>query len=301
MVIDYPPVPTKKWIPPDKRPKKPRKPAYVKPEGITQKLEVSSLNKVWHDFRIYDNMAIISGHFSQSHKRFRPKSRGFQGPCNCHVAIALAKLHKMEEWNENMVNKILEVGDQLYLRSLQHLIDKCKIEILITEVHNSFYYGKMKVQMELGKVVSGFLLPGLIENGDLISMLEQFFKEHTSGILETQKKHFAVWKIDKSFYLFDPSERSETGTRWTGIIDHGFACVFKLHSVLSVVKWIFENLDTRINTAVELYPCYIERTIEINVTPPSNPMEIVKKPSIVSVTPVNISGENDTDECKRIL
>lgn len=240
-------------------------------------------------------MAIISGHFSQSHKRFRPKNRGFQGPCNCYAAIALAKIYKMEEWTENTVDKVLETGDELYLRSLRHLNDKCKVEISITEVHNSFYFAKFRIQMDLGKVISGFLLPGMKESGsDLIGVLERFFKEHTSGILETQKKHFAIWKIDKGgYYLLDPSERTDVGTRWNGIINQGFACVFKVPSVLSLAKWIFENLDTRINSPFELYPCYVARLSEIDVTPPSNIMEIIKKPSIISVAPVNINGNKN--------
>lgn len=289
VVIEYPPVPTKKWIPPDKRPKKPRKPAYVKPEGITQKLKISSLNKVWHEFRIYDNMAIISGHFSQSHKRFIPKTKGFQGPCNCYVAVALAKIYKMETWNENTVDKILELGNELYLSSLQHLKDKCKVEISIPEVHNTFCLDKTRIQMELGKVISGFLLPGLRENGDLTAIFEQFFKQHSAGILQTQKKHFAVWK-ETSYYLFDPSERTEVGTSWDGIIDKGFACVIKVPKIVSLTKWIFENLDTKTNTPIELYPCKIARISEIKVEPPKNLLEIVKKPSIISVAPADIDG-----------
>lgn len=295
VVIEYPPVPTKKWIPPDKRPKKPKKPAYVKPEGVTQKLAVSSLNKVWHQFRMYEHMAVLTGHFSQSHKRFRPKSKGFQGPCNCHVAIAFSRIYKMEQWNEDMIDKILEVGDQLYLSSLQHLKDKCKVELLIPEVHNAFYLGKTRIQMELDKVIAGFLLPGMAEEGDLISVLEKFFKTHLSGLLEAQRKYFAVWKERGAYYLFDPSERCELGRRWDGVTDRGFACVFRLPNVPTLSKWIYENLDTKINSPIQLYPCYIARMSEVDVTPPDNIMDVVKKPSITSVAPVTIRGSTSTN------
>lgn len=288
VVIEYPPVPTKKWIPPDKRPKKPRKPAYVKPKGITQKLKVSSLKKVWHQFRVYDNMAVLSGHFSQTHKRFREKSKGFQGPCNCYVALAFTKIYNMEQWNEYMIDKVLETGDQLYLTSLQHLKDKCKVELLIPEVHNAFYLDKTRIQMQLENVITGFLLPGLKENGDLIAVLEQFFKNHPSGLLESQRKYFAIWKEGNSFYMFDPSDRTEMGTRWDGLRDRGFACVIRVPNVPFLAKWIYENLDTKVNSPFELYPCTLARMSQVNVTPPTNVTDVIKRPSITSVAPVTI-------------
>lgn len=72
-------MPTKKWVPPDKRPKKPPPPGYQKPPGVTQKLAISSLRKMWHNFRIQGTMAILNGTFSQTHKRFPLKSNGKQG------------------------------------------------------------------------------------------------------------------------------------------------------------------------------------------------------------------------------
>lgn len=79
-VINYPPVPTKKWVPPDKRKKPPKpEPKYVKPEGISQKLAISTLGKVWNKFSIHGEAGIITGHFSQVHKRFSFKSNGLQG------------------------------------------------------------------------------------------------------------------------------------------------------------------------------------------------------------------------------
>lgn len=298
-MIEYPPVPTRKWIPPDQRPRKPRKPAYVKPEGITQKLKISNLSKVWHQFRIYDSMAILSGHFSQSHKRFNMKTRGLQGPCNCYVAVAFSKIYKMEQWNEYMVDKILEVGDQLYLSSLQHLKNKCKVEILIPEVHNSFYLGKTRIQTETERVIKGHLLPGFEGSPDMITMLQDFFTTHTSGLLESQRMYFAFWKEGRSYYLLDPTERTRMGTRWTDIPGTGFACVFRVPNPEHIAKWIYENLDTTVNSPLELYPCCIARMSEVNVLPPLNIGEITKKPSILSVAPVKIQGEPKPASRKR--
>lgn len=72
-------MPTKKWIPPEKRPKKPRPPGYAKPEGITQKLAISSLVKIWHSFILHGSIGVLRGNFSQTHKRFRLSTNGFQG------------------------------------------------------------------------------------------------------------------------------------------------------------------------------------------------------------------------------
>lgn len=144
--------------------------------------------------------------------------------------------------------------------------------------------------MELEKEIPGFLLPGMKENSDMISLLEQFFKNHKSGLLETQRKYFAFWKEDNAYYLFDPSERTEMGKRWDGVPDRGYACVFRLPNVPNLAKWIYENLDIKVNSPLELYPCYIARMSEINVDPPSNVFDLIKKPSITSVAPVVIRG-----------
>lgn len=292
VVVEYPPVPTRKWIPPDRRPKKPRKPAYVKPEGLTQKLEVSSLNKVWHEFRIRDGMAVLSGHFSQTHRRFGPKTSGHQGPSNCYVAVAFSKLYPMEHWRENTIDKILELGDQLYLKSLQRLKDKCKIEILIPEVHNVFYLEKTRIQMALDKAVEGHLLSG---SADLITAFAAFFKTNSSGVLESQRKHFAVWKEGHGYFLFDPGERTMLGQRWPDIPGQGFACVVRAPNVAHLAKWVFEALDTRVNSPFELHPCRIARMSQVKTDPPSKVEDLIRKPSIRSVAPVVIEGKPKAD------
>lgn len=69
-----------KWIPPDKRPKPPKsEPAYVKPKAVTLKLKISSLKKIWNQFEIVDNIGILLGHYSQTHKRYTFKTNGYQG------------------------------------------------------------------------------------------------------------------------------------------------------------------------------------------------------------------------------
>lgn len=51
---------------------------YVKPAGITQRLEISCLGKIWHNFKIIDDRTFLLGHYSETHKRFRPRSNGYQ-------------------------------------------------------------------------------------------------------------------------------------------------------------------------------------------------------------------------------
>lgn len=78
-IINYPPVPRKKWVPPDQRPKPKPAPKYVKPKGITQRIKPSSFKKVWHQFTLYNEIGILVANFSQSHKRFSYRTNGRQG------------------------------------------------------------------------------------------------------------------------------------------------------------------------------------------------------------------------------
>lgn len=76
--IDYPPVPTRTWIPPDQRPKKKIKPKYVKPPGITQHLDISSLATVWHKYRVFEDRILLCGNYSETYKKYTLRTNGYQ-------------------------------------------------------------------------------------------------------------------------------------------------------------------------------------------------------------------------------
>lgn len=193
--IDYPPLTTRKWIPPYLRKRKKPGPKYIKPDGISQKLDPSSLLKVWHEFLIIDDYAILSGHYSQYHKKYGFLTNGYQGPCNVVVAIAVELLLSMKEWDEYILDKILDLGNALYSESMLYVEDKCNPWLKLADIYSSFYINNTKVTMTIkSEKYSGKLFDNFEGTPTLKEILGQFFNEHDSGILQAQKKHFGVWK-----------------------------------------------------------------------------------------------------------
>lgn len=99
----------------------------------------------------------------------------------------------MEKWTDVVINSALQLGNELYLKSMQLLKEKGKKELTIPDIHNYFYIKDTKIQMALGKKVQGTLHKTVQKTKiDLQTFLKTNLKEQ-SGILNLQKKHFALW------------------------------------------------------------------------------------------------------------
>lgn len=185
------------------RKKKKPGPKYIKPDGISQKLDPSSLDKVWHEYRIIDDYAILNGDWSQYYKRYGFRSNGYQGPCNVIVAIAVGKLFKMPDWDETVLNKILDLGNELYLESMRHVEDRCNPWLKLQDIYSSFYVNNTKITMTIkSDKYTGKLFENYENTPHLKDVIKEFFAEHDSGILQTQKKNFGVWKQGNGFTFF---------------------------------------------------------------------------------------------------
>lgn len=241
VVIDYPPVPTKKWIPPDRRKKPPKpEPKYVKPEGITQKLAVSSLKKVWHKFDVYGHAAILTGHFSQSHKRFTFKSNGLQGiilyytyylvyvcmckpilgACNSAIACVYSQLYQMFSWTKSLLDEILVRGDELFVRSTQQG-DKCLIEVPPEKMDTNFFLGEQKITIyvNITSTMKEELTSASEEKAKqiIVDAITKFLANNESGLFSLNEKYAAIWIKDGVYYYFDPEDHDEYGNPWLGI------------------------------------------------------------------------------------
>lgn len=119
----------------------------------------------------------------------------FEGPCNCVVAVAFSKIYDMQQWESNFLDKILELGDGLYLKSLQKLEDKAKTTLSVSEVYSTFYLKETKIQMAIDPKITGdlFKKAGRSFKPSLADFLKTFFEKYKSGVVVAQKKHFAIW------------------------------------------------------------------------------------------------------------
>ncbi|XP_030747483.1 uncharacterized protein LOC115875982 isoform X2 [Sitophilus oryzae] len=287
-VIDYPPVPTKKWIPPEKRKKPPKpEPKYKKPEGISQKLAISTLKKVWNKFDIHDDAGILVGHFSQFHKRFSFKSNGYQGACNSAIACVYSNLYKMADWTPQILDEIIIRGDEIYVRSTQQG-DKCLIEIPPEKVHTSFFLGNDKITLFVSpnEKISMELISTSEEKAKemISSTLQPFLKKHDSGIFYIKEKYVAIWVKDGVYYFFDPEEHDDVGNLWTGIPGAGLSFLGRFKKLESLTNYLYKNFPVvkEPYTKFNVIPCGIARIVHVNTTPPETFEELAPQDQFYS-------------------
>ncbi|XP_074039685.1 uncharacterized protein [Leptinotarsa decemlineata] len=295
--IEYPPVPTKKWIPPDKRAKKPKPPPlYTKPEGITQKLKISSLKKIWHDYRIIGRTAILLGNFSQTHKKYSFKTNGYQGACNCAIACIFARLHKMATWTRFHLDRILDLGDALYLKTIQEPSGRCLVDVPPEKVYTSFFLGKDKISINIDsqrKITESVSFISEEKAKDsMLQSLKKFFKLFPSGIFALLDRYLGIWIQEEAYYMFDPTEHDENGDKWTGVPGYGFSLLCRCKELEDLVNSIYKNIGANISSAkVQITGCTVQRIIRIKTSPPKTFEDIVP----VEESPVPIIQEPVVD------
>ncbi|CAG9829599.1 unnamed protein product [Diabrotica balteata] len=294
--IDYPPLTTRKWIPPEERPKRRKKPpAYIKPEGIDQKLKISSLRKIWHQFVYYDKTAILLGHYGQTAKKYYDKTRGLQGSCNCAVACVFAYLFPMDTWNSSTIDRILDIGDNLYVKSIQQDPDRCLIYVTTNKIHPSIFLDRDKITFDIdckNRIEEKFHSAAEDKIKETLNeAVQKFFKQYPSGIITLLGKYLAVWIQDHAYYLFDPTEHTEDGYPAYGLQCHvasleqnypryplkgeGFAVVYRCLTLDDLISKLYLNLNVHIPCATfTLEGCTVQRFIHLDLCPPSRLEEV---------------------------
>ncbi|XP_028139261.2 uncharacterized protein LOC114333567 isoform X2 [Diabrotica virgifera virgifera] len=294
--IDYPPLTTRKWIPPEERPKRRKKPpAYIKPEGIDQKLQVSSLRKIWHQFVYYDKTGILLGHYGQTGKKYLDKTRGLQGSCNCAVACVFAYLFPMDTWNSSTIDRMLDIGDNLYTKSVQQDPDRCLIYVTTNKILPSIFLDHDKITFDIdckNRIEEKFhsAVDDKIKE-TFNEAVQKFFKQYPSGIITMLGKYLAIWIQDNAYYLYDPTEHTEDGYPAYGLQCHvaslaqnypryplkgeGFAVVYRCLTLDDLISKIYLNLNVTIPCATfTIEGCTVQRFIHLDLCPPERLEEV---------------------------
>lgn len=213
----------------------------------------------------------------------------------------------MQKWNDMVINSALQLGNELYLKSMQLLKEKGKKELTIPDIHNYFYIKETKVQMAVGKKIQGTLHKTAQKTKiDLQTYLKNNLKEQ-SGILNLQKKYFALWSsgilnnsfwknqilflllLDGAYFMFDPAERNDQGKPWTGFNGDGFSVVIRVTNIDKLIDWILEGLNKKDNCNFVFYPCSILNMVKISLSPPET-LEDLKPKKKEEIQQVPVKG-----------
>ncbi|KAL3271898.1 hypothetical protein HHI36_022368 [Cryptolaemus montrouzieri] len=278
--IEYPPVPRKKWIPPEQRPKEPRVPAYVKPKGLNQPLKISSLLKIWHRFVLQkSNRYVLVASFSQTHRRFRLKTNGMQGSCNCIVACMMSRMYKMESWNLNYLNEIMCIGNSLYEKSIAKLGDKSVGAISATQVYPTFYIHRYLITFQIINPGDPFSLTSPIDQNqpaDLEKSLTDFFTRYSCGVARLDQRYLALWCYENAYFMFDPTEHQKNADRWNGLVSTGFAVCIRFTKIQYMADYIVSDTAKIRTLKMKIWPVQIMRCQAMALKAPENLDEVKK-------------------------
>ncbi|KAG5863093.1 hypothetical protein JTB14_031714 [Gonioctena quinquepunctata] len=205
----------------------------------------------------------------------------------------------MGTWTREYIDGILDLGDALYLKSIQDPGGSCLIEIPPEKIHHSFFFKKDKISFEIDskrKLVEfiNFAAENTAKEA-LQEVLEKFFKQCASGIVTSNNKHMSVWIQDDAYYLFDPTEHQNDGGKWKGIPGSGFSVLYRSKTIRDLIDNIFMNLTSKLpNTKIEFICCTILRIIKLKTDPPATLEEILPDggtPSTAEERPVTAVSE----------
>ncbi|XP_065167903.1 uncharacterized protein [Atheta coriaria] len=270
--ITYPPVTTKKWIPPDQRQKQCRPKPSPYPPQLTQKLTISSLLKVWHDYKVINDCAVLLGDLSMYHPRFTYVTNGLQGHAICIVCALYSKLCPSFHWCSRTLDEIVIIGDRYFQRSLRFQKNP---NMTICQLNKDIFIHSHKITICLrGERFQGLIFKDLDTNSKdyLANVIKEFFGCYDCGILcaeSNPKRYFTIWKFRNGFFLFDPVDHDEMC--WPlkkPFVGKGHTFTVRFPTTDRLVQ-VLQRQMIPANISFELIPVEIERIAYINTRYPA--------------------------------
>ncbi|CAH1118613.1 unnamed protein product [Phaedon cochleariae] len=182
------------------------------------------------------NKAVVLASLDLADKCF-DFSRNKQSLAMAVVCLAYSRITPPSAWHRTTVDKIMIIGNQLYLQCLE-----CEsiVDLKLDNLPALFTIGPYIVEIYIyANVYADLLFRSCC--CQLRCCLEEFFEKCTNAIVQIGKGFLAVWKQRNMFYCFDPYSRNNEGYRCRD----GAACVSMHSTVESLVEVITTNFDDK--------------------------------------------------------
>ncbi|XP_049883610.1 uncharacterized protein LOC126379090 [Pectinophora gossypiella] len=228
VLIELPPLETRRWKPPFLRRRKPRpKLLRILPEEMTipPQYEGAKLRKIWHNFiQVDTNKMMLQGSIGCNSKRYSSTHCGSQTGCIALVCRALLDEKTPAELVRRDVDDVIESGDRFYKSCMVAL--KCykgKPQLELNQLMPSFFFHDTKYTVKMQQVDKGLLAkhPDNLEAGsDLLQLMEKRAGSNYMMILTVGgDRHFLIWghppesagSVKTICYIFDPHLMNEVG------------------------------------------------------------------------------------------
>lgn len=229
-------------------------------------------------YNIVDNTkAVVVGSFDLGDRCF-DFSRNKQALAMAVVCLTYSRISPPTSWRKRTIDKIMIVGNQLYLECAQ--CDSISGELHIDSVPAVFTLGPYLVSIY---IYGNFLVDLMWKKSEwqLPRLLEEFFESHNSAIVQIGRYYLAVWGQRNMYYCFDPYSRNNEGMKCR----HGTACVSMISDLSVVGDIITRNFDDKETIfyihAVKVLKIHrdpdLSRAFPATITMDSYPLEKFKK------------------------
>ncbi|XP_068622996.1 uncharacterized protein [Battus philenor] len=198
-------------------------------EDFESDKELTQAEKAMMSYRILnENCAIVNANMHLGDRCFE-EAKYRQALPIAIVAMTYAKISPPNTWFTKTLDKILRLGNKLYVDSVH---PKVMIDITIDNIPNEIAIGPYACEIIIYRErVKGQLFTTKECFFNIKTGLEEFFsREYNSGVLEFNNYSLAVWRQKDMYYLFDPYPRTNDG--------------LKSHTVGKACCWMLLNPET---------------------------------------------------------
>ena len=175
----------------------------------------------------------------------------------------------MNSWTRDVLDQILQTGNDLHIKSKNMSSNRCLEHMKPTQIYNYFFLENLIISMRIGVDAT---VARISRDSTILQKIEdilvEFFTEHSSGIVACVHSHFAIWKVEGRFFIFDPTEHNLEGGKWMGLPGMGYCYALRSNQAKTIADVVLKNCPLKQINRLMVYPCALDKYVEVNTTPP---------------------------------
>ncbi|KAK5638442.1 hypothetical protein RI129_012737 [Pyrocoelia pectoralis] len=227
---------------------------------------------------INEDKAIVRGSFDLADMCF-DFARNKQALAMATVCLAYSRISPPSSWHTKTIDKIMIIGNQLYLELLE---SEEIAEMELEHIPAIFTIGPYVIEL---LIYSNVYADVMEKKGVsmLCKSLEKFFASNSMAVVFIAKYSLAIWAQRNMFYCFDPYSRNGEGLKCR----NGSACVSMHANIESLARMCSINFDN----ADDIFRVHALKVLKIH----RDPAQVSNFPK--GVTMDDVSPES-FKECK---
>lgn len=150
---------------------------------------------------------------------FDKRSRGKQYMATCVISCLMAHLYKLNDWNSQLMDEIVNKGDKYFRQSTADISVK-NYQMSLEDLNPTFLFDTFLFNISIQAVAIGVLYDTRLEEFNLSRGLTYFFEKNRYGILQCNGRVLGIGKGIFGYFMYDcqsygpPVFKSDTGSAY---------------------------------------------------------------------------------------